>query len=164
MSDGSPEQLDLVIASPGERLKAARLSQNMPEREVAARLNWMPSYVSLIEQDDYGSLRRPAFARGYVKAYAKLLELDEAELLEAFEHLQGEDSPGAAARRISGTRPAPLQRTGVGVVVGLVVLGLFLTGLWLWQGLDAEEPAAEVAPWAQDEQELNDAAGTLADS
>lgn len=164
MSDESPKQLDLVTVSPGEQLRAARLAQNIPESEVAARLNWMPSYVAMVERDEYSALRRPAFARGYVKAYGKLLELDEAALMEAFESLQGDHSRGAAAPRISGSRPAPLQRTGVGVVVGLVVLGLLLAGLWAWQELHMDESATEVAPWAPQQQELNDAADALADS
>ena len=42
-------------------------------------------YVPMIERDDYQGLRSPAFARGYVRAYGKLLELDEEELIAAFE-------------------------------------------------------------------------------
>ena len=164
MSDGSPRQLDLVTATPGEQLKQARLSKNMPEEEVAGRLNWLPSYVSIIERDDYGALRRPAFARGYVKAYGKLLTLDESTLMQAFEALQGDHSAGAAARRGTGKRPVPLQRTGLGVVVGLVVLAVLVTGLWYWQGLNAAEAVTEVAPWSPDSGEIDESANTLAGS
>ena len=164
MSDESPQQLDFVTASPGEQLKAARLRINMPEEEVAARLNWLPSYVSIIERDDYTALRRPAFARGYLKAYGKLLGLDESTLMQAFEGLQGDNTAGAAARRVTGKRPAPLQRTGLGVVVGLVVLAILLAGLWYWQGLQAAETVTEVAPWSSAEEEFDESAGALAGS
>lgn len=139
-------QLDLVAPSPGEMLRAARLAQALPSRETADRLNWLPSYVDVIERDDYQALRRPAFARGYVKAYGKLLGLDEKKLMAAFEAIQGGNDAGAAAPRISPGRPAPLQRTGVGVVVGLVVLGLLLAGLWLWQKQQQAMPQNELAP------------------
>jgi cytoskeleton protein RodZ len=164
VSDGSPRQLDLVTATPGEQLRAARLGKNLLEEDVAGRLNWLPSYVSIIERDDYSALRRPAFARGYVRAYGKLLSLDETALMQAFEALQGDYTAGAAARRVTGTRPAPLQRTGLGVVVGLVVLVLFLTGLWYWQGFTAAEAVTEVAPWSPDGGEFDETVSRLAGS
>ncbi len=164
VNDDSPQQLDFVTASPGEQLRVARLSMNMPEDEVAERLNWLPSYVSIIERDDYTALRRPAFARGYVKAYGKLLGLEESTLMQAFEGLQGDNSAGAAARRVTGKRPAPLQRTGLGVVVGLVVLAVLLAGLWYWQGLQAAETVTEVAPWSPTEEDFDEPAGALAES
>ena len=139
-------QLDLVVPSPGEMLRTARLAQALPPRETADRLNWLPSYVDIIERDDYQALRRPAFARGYVKAYGKLLGLDERELMSAFAAIEGDHSAGAAAPRVAPSRPAPLQRTGVGVVVGLVVLSLLLVGLWLWQNQQVATPQNEVAP------------------
>ncbi len=164
MSDRLPQQLDLVTATPGQQLRTARLGRNMPEDEVAERLNWLPSYVSIIERDNYRALRRPAFARGYVKAYGKLLALEEAELMRAFDALEGENAAGAAARRVSSNGLAPLQRTGLGVVVGLVVLALLLVGLWYWQGLNATDTVTEVAPWSPAETEFDESAGALADS
>ncbi len=60
-------------------------------------LNLMPGYVAILERDDYQALRSPAFARGYVRAYGQLMELDEAELLRAFDQTarasgQGEET------------------------------------------------------------------------
>ena len=164
MSDESSPQLDLVTATPGEQLRAARLGRKLQEADVASRLNWLPSYVSIIERDDYSALRRPAFARGYVRAYGKLLALDETALMQAFEALQGDHTAGAAAQRVAVQRPAPLQRTGLGVVVGLVVLVLLLTGLWYWQGFSAAGAVTEVAPWSPDGGEFDESASTLAES
>ena len=65
-------QLDAFI-TPGTLLKTAREAQQLSEREVADRLNWMPGYTAIIERDDFQALRRPAFARGYVKAYGTML-------------------------------------------------------------------------------------------
>ena len=56
-------------------LRAAREAQGMTEREAADRLNLMPDYVGILERDDYQALRSPPFARGYVKAYGRLLGL-----------------------------------------------------------------------------------------
>lgn len=111
----------------------------MTEREAADRLNLMPGYVAILEKDDYQALRSPAFARGYVKAYGKLLQLDETRLLSLYDKLAEANQDGGQKR--VETRPLQLQQTGVGVVIGLTVLALLVLGLWWWQGESAQRTA-----------------------
>jgi cytoskeletal protein RodZ len=128
MTDGS--QVELEIAdSPGALLKAERLAQGMSEREAADRLNWMPDYVAVIESDCYQKLRSPAFARGYVKAYARLMGLDEEHLLQIFDQVREKNASTLAANRWE-TKPLHLQKTGLGVAIGLGILGLLITYMW----------------------------------
>ena len=131
MSDAL-RQIDAFI-TPGTTLRAARIEQGMSEREAADRLNLMPDYVGILERDDYDDLRSPAFARGYVRAYGRLLGLEEGPLLQLFDELRAEQG-GLAPRRIE-TRPLQLQRTGLGVVIGLGVLLVFVLALWWWHSV-----------------------------
>ncbi len=112
-------------------MKKARKAQGMSEREAADRLNLMPDYVAILERDDYKALRSPPFARGYVKAYGRLLGLDERHLMAVFDQVNAaEQAP--QEKRIE-TRPLQLQRTGLGVVIGLGVLLLLVIALWWWE-------------------------------
>ena len=104
----------------------------MTEREAADRLNLMPGYVAILERDAYESLRSPTFARGYDKAYGRLLGVEEDNLLSLFDDLFAADT-GKRQRRVE-TRPLQLQSTGKGVVIGLGVLVLLFGLLWWWQG------------------------------
>ena len=131
MASDDLQQMDAFL-TPGQLLKAARKAKDLPEKEAEERLNWAPGYVDVIERDDYQALRSPAFARGYVKAYGRLVELDEEQLLATFDQLR--DSIEVEQRKRVETRPLQLQSTGMGVVVGLVVLALLTLALWLWQG------------------------------
>ena len=132
MTNDVLRQVDAFV-TPGTILRSARQAQGLNEKEVAERLNWMPGYVAVIERDDYQALRRPAFARGYLKAYGKLLGVDEEELLAAF--VQYEDVACELKRSSPRRPPRQLQHTGPGVVIGLVVLLLLLVAaLWWWQG------------------------------
>jgi cytoskeleton protein RodZ len=143
VKDARIQQVD-AFATPGFLLRAARKVRGMDEAEVADYLNWLPGYVSMIEADDYQSLRRPAFARGYVRAYGKLLGVDEAELLSAFDQL---DVQQKRSRKRASSRPPQLQSTGAGVVIGLLVLLLLVLALWWWRGDDgALSPVAELPP------------------
>ena len=75
----------------------------------------MPGYVAIIERDDYQALRSPPFARGYVKAYGRLLGLTRASCWQAFDRLREQQSPaGENARAPGAARPLHLQRTGAG--------------------------------------------------
>ena len=130
-----------VPASPGALLKAAREARDMDESEAADRLHWLPAYVAIIERDDYQALRSPPFARGYVRAYGRLVGVDEAVLLAAFDAKQGPEGIRREERRTVNSRPLDLQSTGVGVVIGLGTLLLLVLVLW-W--LRADEP--EVGP------------------
>ena len=125
-------QVDAFI-TPGTLLRSARLAEGWSEREVADRLNLMPGYVAILERDDYQALRSPAFARGYVRSYGQLMGLDETELLRAFDDLR--EGKQQEKKRVE-TKTLQLQRTGLGIVVGLVTLLLLVAGLWLWQGID----------------------------
>ena len=121
-------------ASPGLMLKAARENLELSQRDAADTLNWMPGYVAIIEADDYGALRSPSFAKGYLKAFGRLVELDEEALMRAFDSLQDRsDSVSAEPNKRSGTT-VHRQKTGLGVVVGLGSLSLLIAALWWWQG------------------------------
>jgi cytoskeleton protein RodZ len=132
-------QLD-AFTTPGSLLKAARERLRMTEREAADRLNFMPNYVAILERDDYQALRSPPFARGYVKSYGRLLGLDEQHLLAIFDQLV-EVKPAQLQKR---PPPLQLQRTGLGVVIGLGVLLLLVVALWWWE----EGRVAQSAPTA----------------
>ena len=140
MIDGAT-QLD-AFNTPGLLLKAARERQGYSEREAADRLNLMPDYVGIIERDEYEALRSPSFARGYVRAYCRLLELDESLLLLLFDELQGSSSEGP--KRIE-TQSLQLHRTGKGVVIGLGILFLLVLALWWWGRESAGEPVTAVS-------------------
>lgn len=103
----------------------------MSEREAADRLNFMPNYVGIIERDDYQALRSISFARGYVKSYGRLLGLDEQHLMSVFDQVV--DLPPVQYERRLAKRPLQLQRTGLGVVIGLGVLLLVVIALWWWE-------------------------------
>ncbi|MEP5566913.1 MAG: helix-turn-helix domain-containing protein [Halioglobus sp.] len=128
-------QVDAFV-TPGTLLRNARLAAEFSEREVEDLLNLMPGYVGVLERDDYQALRSPAFARGYVRAYAQLMKLEEADVLEAFDEQR--DTWEQEKQRVE-TRSLQLQSTGLGVIVGLVTLLMLFFALWWWLGREQTE-------------------------
>ncbi len=142
MNDQALRQLD-AFTTPGTLLRRAREAHGLSEREAADRLNLMPDYVAILERDEYQALRSPAFARGYVRSYGRMLGLDELQLMQLFDAVSAGADP-AQPRRIE-TRPLQLQRTGLGVVIGLTVLLLLVLALWWWRGAPGDARAAAQA-------------------
>ncbi|MBL4821332.1 MAG: helix-turn-helix domain-containing protein [Gammaproteobacteria bacterium] len=69
----------------GAVLQAERVNRGLSEKEVADQLHITMHYVRAIESDDYEKLPGKVFARGYIKSYALLLQLDEDELLKLYD-------------------------------------------------------------------------------
>ena len=72
---------------PGQRLQQARSEAGLSIEEVAARLCLRHSVIVDLEADDYSSISGMVFARGYLRAYSKLLGVDPDEIIEAFNAL-----------------------------------------------------------------------------
>ncbi len=72
---------------PGERLRQARLLQQREVKEIANELRIPERLIVAIEADDYKSLPEPAFVRGYLRSYARLLGVDSDILITQFNEI-----------------------------------------------------------------------------
>ncbi len=68
---------------PGRRLAAARTARGLTITEIALRLKFAPRQIEALESDRYDALAGPAFVRGMIRAYAKLVGEDADALIAA---------------------------------------------------------------------------------
>ena len=132
--------------SPGQMLSAARVQQNLTQREVAETLHITMHYVNAIEHDEHDKLPGAVFAKGYIKRYAEIMALDETAVMVAYEGL-GSASPAAIVGTGRNTRkPRRVGKSLWAVAASAaVIISLFL-GLWAWNGEDADTPAGSLEP------------------
>ena len=83
----TPETRNL---SPGEQLRNARQGYRWSVEDVAANLNLTVDMVRALESGDTEVLPGPTFVRGYLRAYARLMEIDESTVLAGADDAQGE--------------------------------------------------------------------------
>ncbi|HCK76042.1 MAG TPA: hypothetical protein DHW07_02740 [Gammaproteobacteria bacterium] len=76
--------------SPGEQLRKARQGYRWSVEDVAANLNLTADVVRALESGDRASLPEAIFVRGYLRAYARLMEIDETAVLTDTEGSGGE--------------------------------------------------------------------------
>ena len=72
---------------PGERLRQARLLKGREIKDIATDLNIHERILTAIEADDYKVLPEPAFIRGYLRAYGRLLGVDSDALIMQFNEI-----------------------------------------------------------------------------
>ncbi|XID75414.1 helix-turn-helix domain-containing protein [Alkanindiges sp. WGS2144] len=77
---------------PGEYLRQLRLTQQRELSEVARELNMPERQLNALEADDYKSLPEPAFIKGYLRAYAKLLGTRADSLIQRFDEIYTSDT------------------------------------------------------------------------
>ena len=79
------------VLLPGQRLKSAREKAGLSERQVAERLHLSTSYVKALEADDYERLPEAAFVKGYLRNYARLLELPADDIANLYQQINEEE-------------------------------------------------------------------------
>lgn len=130
--------------TPGARLRSAREAMGVSPREMADRLNWLPAHVAAIEEDRFDELRGAAFVRGYLRAYARALNLDEDEIVAGYAAMHPEQEATPAPAPAPSSVAATGQKTGWSVLFGVVVSIAIIAGIW-WK----QQSAAPVKPAAQ---------------
>lgn len=88
--------------TPGMQLAMRRQQFNWTVDQVARQLNLAPRQILAMEADDFGALPGMAVARGFIRAYAKLLQLDAAPMLAQIAQV-----PGVAEQAIPLRRAIP---------------------------------------------------------
>ena len=116
-------------AAPNVRLSQARQAQNLTTAEVARRLKLSVWQVEALESGQYQQLPGPVFVRGFIRNYARLLNLEPEELVQSItgllseaplhlESSQARDIPFPAAE----TRRWPRYAVAAGVVVAMLAV------------------------------------------
>jgi cytoskeleton protein RodZ len=123
----------------GQVLRAARLERGLDIEDVARQLRFAPRQVTALEEDEYDKLAGGPFLRGFVRNYAKLLQLDEVPLLKLLE--QSVPPPTAHVGRPPSEEipfPSGVEYLKRNVLIGGgVILAIALLGYAIYNGDEA---------------------------
>lgn len=144
-------------SSVGETLRAAREQQGLSLDDVSGRIKFAPRQIMALEADDFAAIPEGAFLRGFVRSYARMLQLDEKQLIASLPSAAVVEEVAAAVTATvdvalpseSDERKATLlKNAAIGAAV-VVLLGLGAWSLLGSQGSGDEVPlVAASAPVA----------------
>lgn len=138
MSDqqSSNNVAEFFSPGPGERLRAARLSMGFDLAKIAGELHLTQAVVELLEADDYSDIGARVFVRGYLRNYARIVEMPVESILRQFDEKWPDDTARQSMVRESPTLPADggPSRGLAGAMTWLMVIGLLVLFLMWWRG------------------------------
>jgi cytoskeleton protein RodZ len=134
MKAAHPEVVAANRVNPGETLRQARESNGWSLAEVALKLNLTVGSLSNLEAGDFDKLPGHTFARGYIRAYAKLLGMDQAVLVQQFDQSTGTDSKGSNVHSLGRIEePVRVSHTILRIVSLLLLVAVVGGGFVWWQ-------------------------------
>ncbi len=159
MNDGvDPGSNDRLGAGPGpgERLQAARIQMGLSLDDVANRMHLSPNILEAIEENNFEEVTAPIFVKGYLRAYARIVSIDEDEMIEQYvQYYSDEDPPISSVSNVAPELTAADARMKWTTFLVVVVLAALLAAWW-WSreqnsqapiSLDAQAPTGEqIAP------------------
>lgn len=144
----------LSLQAVGKLLVEAREKAGLTVDEAAARLRLMPRQVLALESGEMDALPGPAFVRGFLRNYAKLLQIDAEPLLEAcrahgHDASQSQISLHSENILIAGrARKAWTVYLAAALIVILALAGWFAYMDFSGSKSEPVQPAAELEPVA----------------
>ncbi len=138
------QQQDSTAVAIGRELRAAREGRGLSIGEVADRLKLSVKQLNAIESGDFASLPGATFARGFVRSYARYMEIDADALVARLDQCVPLDAP--AAGLVPLEEPAA-RKTSLALPLSLGAL-LVIAGGWFLLPGSAEPEVQSSVPLA----------------
>ena len=124
---------DEAAASPGGLLRRQREKLALSAAEVAGRLHLDAGIIKALEKDDYQRTASPAYARGYLTGYARLVGADSERIMALFNKIAPPELP-AISPEVKPSIRVSSSHKAVKVLTCLIVLGLVILFLIWYRG------------------------------
>ena len=160
MKAAHPEVVAANRVNPGETLRQARESNGWSLAEVALKLNLTSTSLANLEAGAFDKLPGHTFARGYIRAYAKLLGIDQTVLVQEFDQFTGTDSQGSNVHGLGRIEePTRVSHTILRIVSLLLLIAVIGGGFVWWQD-QASQRSKDLTSNALEHVEVESADGT----
>ena len=129
--------------TPGTLIREARQAAHLSVDDLAAHTKLARATVEALERDDFGALLEPVYVRGYYRKCAKVLNLDEKKLIDAYAARVTQKLPQAPAklRLASGTELGSNSRLPMAMGVLFVLIAIAVcAALWWVRGATTAVP------------------------
>jgi cytoskeleton protein RodZ len=124
--------------SAGQWLAQVRKEHNLTVADVSARLRLAPRQIEAIEADDYRRLPGRTIVRGFVRNYARLLQLDPAQVVAAYDKTDPDDGDQRISVphqnvQFSEVSSGHQNRSALWSTLGLAILLAIGFIAWRWE-------------------------------
>lgn len=128
-----------------QMLSEARIALGLSQEEVAQELFLIPSYIRDIDSNKIDNIDKQAFVRGYLRSYAKLVNLDGDDMVNRYEKTQGAKPQKIEIRAVTQESVGSTNFTGPVIqtaIIGLIGFVAVVSLVWFLVSSDEEEIVA----------------------
>lgn len=144
--DGTPEAGQSRLG-PGVLLRNAREERGATIAEVAAALKMSSRQIQAIEEEEFFRLSGATFVRGFIRNYARLLQIDAAPILAALpEQAASTTAELKVPSEVHVKMPAFNRRQGKGLQIA-TFFALIVLGISLLLYFDVLDLSGSIRPW-----------------
>lgn len=149
--DVAPEQGELAITRTGDRLRLAREAAGLSLADVATRTRITQRHLAAIEKSDFSELPGRTYVTGFARAYARAVDLPEAEIGAAVRQELEEDAYGSRPLYEAYEPTDPARLPTARLTWTLVIVTLLLASAYgVWRFLSVEPDEALIAAQNRD--------------
>ncbi|WP_447754631.1 helix-turn-helix domain-containing protein [Sphingopyxis fribergensis] len=142
----APEQGELAITRTGDRLRLAREAAGLSLADVATRTRITQRHLAAIEKSDFSELPGRTYVTGFARAYARAIDLPEAEIGAAVRRELEDDAYGARPLYEAYEPTDPARLPTARLTWTLVIVTLLLASAYgVWRFLSVEPDEALIA-------------------
>ena len=130
-----------TVKRPSELLVEARQRLGLSQKEVADKLYLTTSFIQYIDAGEFSNLPKPAFIKGYLRSYARVVDLSGDEIVALYDAERQITEPTPVIRGVTEEEVGTVNITGPVLQIGLIGLGglaLVVAVIW-WIVFDPEE-------------------------
>ena len=140
------EQGELAITRTGDRLRLAREAAGLSLADIATRTRITQRHLEAIEKSDFSGLPGRTYVTGFARAYARAVDLPEAEIGAAVRRELEEDEYAArpAYEAYEPTDPARLPTARLTWTL-VIITALLASAYGVWRFLSVEPDEALIA-------------------
>lgn len=118
----------------GQKLREQRITKGLTIEEVSKKTKIRASYLLAIEKGEYQKLPASTYIQGFVRNYAKCLELNEQEILALFRREFDEEKTFAVLPEGLAKEDFPIKRIRLADTAKIIILlAIILLGYILFQ-------------------------------
>lgn len=134
----------VAIIGPGDLLQAARIEQGLTTHDVATRMHLSLGVLQSIEENNFDDITAPIFVKGYLRSYARLVSLNEDEIIRLYVDLySNEDPPICAVSQILPESKVHNARIKWATYLVIFVL-IALLSAWGWNKIQNKPEAVSL--------------------
>ena len=138
---------DMEVIGPGQMLLEGRKALGLSQEDVAKRLNFHLSLVESIESENFDKKLPNTFNRGYLRSFAKMVNISQEDVLASYDMLDIAAKQGAEMQSFSQNTKKQAEHSRLMWISYLVVAILIgSTVFWFFQENTSFEQTININP------------------